>query len=66
MPVTGPDYNKDRADKVANELLDKFLEANRLLRMPESFRFEDLRSEYKENFIKAVHKLFELDSWEGW
>ena len=67
MAVMGPEYNSEKADKVAQELWQKLLKDNDLLSMPNDFFGVELetREKLKEDFRLVIHEVFKIDSWES-
>lgn len=67
MAVMGPEYNSEKADKVAQELWQKLLKDNKLLSMPDNWFGVELgtREKLKEDFRFLVHEVFKIDSWES-
>ena len=66
MPVAGPDYNKDRADKIGVELYDYIVEHYKVLNYPTTPAFKDeLRNALKEDCNKLAHKFLRYDSFES-
>ena len=65
--VIGPEYSKEKADNVAQELWQQLLKDNNLLSMPDNFFGVELgtREKLKEDFRLIVHEVFKINSWES-
>lgn len=65
MPAMVPSYNKERADKATKEILALLAEKYNVGKFPPTPHWVGHRDARVTEFQKAVHTLFELDSWEG-
>ena len=71
MPVMGPNYSDEQADKATEEVLAFLKEHYSIQKFPSPDPFLKLdyaqdRIERNEKLRKAIHGLFELESWEAW
>lgn len=67
MPVMGPSYNKDTANKTAEKMWEELLNKYKLLKMPEDYLLvkNENRTKLKEEFFAIIHKVYLLDCYEG-
>ncbi len=67
MPVSGPDYDKDSADRIGKEIYEHISNKYRLLNSPPPPFFKDgsLRKELQEDCNQLAHKFLRYDSYES-
>lgn len=67
MPVMGPSYNSNKANETAEILWKLLINDYKVLNLPEDFMLvnTEKRNELKKEFTLIIHKIYELDCWEG-
>ena len=67
MPVMGPEYNSYKANQTAEDLWEMLINKYKLLNLPKDFSLvsTEKRNELKKEFVSIIHKVYQLDSYEG-
>lgn len=70
MPVMGPDYSRERADRAVEEIIQLLADKYNVNKFPPTrvslMDCDILRAEDREKLRAAVHDMFLHDCWEGW